>query len=142
MITINNTITIAITTMAIIIMAIITISPRLNQHTSVPTSVGGRQRNQQENLSWRSALPKIQFSTFPAESKAAIVNTMTVRHREILLWRQCQSYGSDYDIDRCHDFSHHTQSTTCYQQPATCLILVPGACISARLWIEHAAAYS
>jgi hypothetical protein len=32
-ITITNTIAMVITTMAIIIMAIITISPRLNQHT-------------------------------------------------------------------------------------------------------------
>jgi hypothetical protein len=37
-----------------------------------------------EKLSRRSALPKIQLSTFAAESKAAIVNTMTVRHHEIL----------------------------------------------------------
>jgi len=29
-------------------------------------------------------LPEIQLSTFPSESKAGIVNTMTLRHREIL----------------------------------------------------------
>jgi len=38
-----------------------------------------------EKLSGRSALPKIQLSTFPAGSKAEIVNTIAVRHREILL---------------------------------------------------------
>ena len=35
-------------------------------------------------LSQRSALPTIHFSTFCEVSKAAIVNTMTFRHREIL----------------------------------------------------------
>ena len=38
------------------------------------------------NLGRRSALSKIQLSTFPAESKVAIVNIMTVTHREILWW--------------------------------------------------------
>jgi hypothetical protein len=46
--------------------------------------MGSGQQILLENLSRRSALPKIQLSTIPTESKAAIVNTMTVRHREIL----------------------------------------------------------
>ena len=37
-------------------------------------------------LSRRSALPEIQLSTFSAESEPAIVNTMTLRHHEILSW--------------------------------------------------------
>ena len=39
-----------------------------------------------ENLSRSSAVRKIQLSTILAGSKAAIFNTMTVRHREILSW--------------------------------------------------------
>jgi hypothetical protein len=75
------TITIAIMTIAIITIDIITISPKcVHIH---PQSVGSKQQIQLENLSRRSALPKIQLSTFPAESQAAIVNTMAVRHREI-----------------------------------------------------------
>ena len=38
-----------------------------------------------ENLSQRSALPKVHLSTFPAESQAAIVNPMTVGPCEIWL---------------------------------------------------------
>jgi len=69
---------------AIITIAVIAIS--LECAHIRPQSVGSGQQIPLENLSRRSALPKIQLSTFPAESKAAIVNTMTVRHREILSW--------------------------------------------------------
>ena len=52
--------------------------------------MGSRYTFQLENLSLRSAHPKIELSTFPAESQAAlIVNTMTVRHREIWSWWPC-----------------------------------------------------
>jgi len=49
--------------------------------------MGSKQQILLENLSRRSALPKIQLSTMPTESKAAIVNNMVVRHREISLRR-------------------------------------------------------
>jgi len=45
--------------------------------------MGSGQQILLDNLSRRSALPKIQLSTFLVESQAAIVNTMTVRDREI-----------------------------------------------------------
>jgi hypothetical protein len=80
MITITNTITIVIITLAI---AIITISPGPNASHTHLQLMGSGQQIPMENLSRRSALPTIQLSTFPAESKAAIVNTMTVRHRGI-----------------------------------------------------------
>jgi hypothetical protein len=64
-----------------IIIAIITISPEC-AHIH-PQSVGSGEQIPQENLSRRSALPKFELSTFPAESKAAIVNTMAMRHRGI-----------------------------------------------------------
>jgi hypothetical protein len=48
-----------------------------------PQSVGSKQQIPLENLSRRSALPKIELSTILTESVAAIVNTMVVRHREI-----------------------------------------------------------
>ena len=79
-------INIAIITIAIISIAIITIS--LECDHIHPQSVGSEQYIPLENLSWRSALPKIQLATFPAESKATIVNTMSMRHLEILSrWR-------------------------------------------------------
>jgi len=81
MITITDTIIIAIITIVIITIAIITINPEC-AHICLQ-SVGSEQSIPLENLSRRSALPKIQLSTFPAESQAAIVNTMTVRHCEI-----------------------------------------------------------
>jgi hypothetical protein len=64
MITITNTITIAI----------ITISPGPNCAHIRPQSMGSGLQILLENLSRRSALPMIQLSTFPAESKDAIVN--------------------------------------------------------------------
>jgi len=78
--TITNAITIAIITIAIII-----ISPGLNTDTWLQ-AMGSRQQMPLQNLSSRCAFPTIQLSTLPAESKAAIVNTMTVTHREISLW--------------------------------------------------------
>jgi hypothetical protein len=81
MITITHTIIIAIITIAIVTIAIITISPEC-AHIH-PQSGGSEQLILLENLSRRSALPKIQLSMFLVESQAAIVNTMTVRNREI-----------------------------------------------------------
>jgi hypothetical protein len=46
--------------------------------------MGSGQQIPLENLSGRSALPKFELPTIPAESKATIVNTMTMRHHEIL----------------------------------------------------------
>jgi hypothetical protein len=59
---------------------IITISPGLNVHTHLQ-SLGCRQQILQEHLS-----PKIEFSTFSAESEIVIVNTVTMRHCKISLW--------------------------------------------------------
>jgi len=64
-----------------ITIAIITISPECAHIRS--QSVGSEQHIPLDNLIRRSALPNIQLSTFPAKCKAAIANTMTVRHREI-----------------------------------------------------------
>jgi hypothetical protein len=90
-------ITIAVITIAIITIAIITISRKcVHIH---PQSVGSEQLIPLENLSQRSALPKIQLSTFLVESQAAIVNTMTVRHREISSRWLRKIQGSNYDID-------------------------------------------
>jgi hypothetical protein len=83
MIIITDTITIANITIAIITMAIITISPGPKFTHIRPQSVGSGHQIPLENLTRRSALPKIQLSTCSAQSNAAIVNTMTVRHREI-----------------------------------------------------------
>jgi len=46
--------------------------------------MGSGQQIPLKKLSRRSALSKIQLSTFAAESKAAFANPMTVRNREIL----------------------------------------------------------
>ena len=101
------------------------------------------------------------MSTFPAESEAAIVNTMTLRHREILSWWPHSRYGSDYHVDRRHDIGQPTPPATWHLPHATCHmppaarhpqnyarhmppashLAVPGACNSASLWIEHAGAY-
>jgi hypothetical protein len=78
-------ITITIINITIITIAIIAIS--LECAHIHPQSVGSEQLIPLVNLSWRSALPKIQLSTFLVESQAAIVNNMTVRHREISLRR-------------------------------------------------------
>jgi hypothetical protein len=83
MIIITDTITIANITIAIITIAILTISPRPKFTHIRPQSEESGHQILLANLSQRSALPKIQLSTSPAESKAAIVNTMTVRHHEI-----------------------------------------------------------
>jgi hypothetical protein len=50
-------------------------------------SMGSGQRIPLVILSQRSVLPEIQLSTFSAESKAAIVHIVIVRHREILSQR-------------------------------------------------------
>jgi hypothetical protein len=83
MIIITDTITIANITIAIITMDIITISPGPKFTQIRLQSVGSGHQIPLENLCRRSALPKIQLSTSPAQSNAAIVNTMAVRHREI-----------------------------------------------------------
>jgi hypothetical protein len=87
MITITDTIIITIAIITIITIAIITISSEC-AHIR-PQSVGNAQWIPLENLSRRSALPKIQLSTIPTESKNSIVNTMVVRHREISSWWAC-----------------------------------------------------
>jgi hypothetical protein len=62
-------ITITIIPNAIIAIAIITNSPGPNAHiyANWPQSVGSREQNPLDNLTWRSTLPKFQLSTFPAE---------------------------------------------------------------------------
>jgi hypothetical protein len=47
-------------------------------------SMGSGQQFPLESLSGRSALHKFELPTIPAESKATIANTMTIRHREIM----------------------------------------------------------
>jgi hypothetical protein len=79
--TITDTIIIPIITNAFITIAIITISPEC-AHIR-PQSVGSQQWVPLDNLSRRSALPKIQLFTFHAESQAKNVNTMTMKLREI-----------------------------------------------------------
>jgi hypothetical protein len=88
-------ITIPIITITIITIAIITITivnicyhhdqPQTKCPHIRPQSVGRGQQILLENLIWRSALPKLQLSTFTAEWKAAIVNTMNMRHCETSL---------------------------------------------------------
>jgi len=75
---------IAIIIIAIMTIAIITISSECARIR--PQWVGIPQYIPLENLSRRSALPKIQLSTIPTECQASIVNTMVVRHREISSW--------------------------------------------------------
>jgi len=85
MITITKTIIITITT--IITIAIISMSTKCRN--ICPQLVGNEQLISLANVGWRSALPKIQLSTFPVESQAAIVNAMTLRHSEISSWWLC-----------------------------------------------------
>ena len=82
MTTITNTIIIAIIT--IITVAIITIGSTCVH--ICPQSMGSNQYIPLENLSSRSALPKIQLPTLPVESQAANINTMAGRHRQISSW--------------------------------------------------------
>jgi hypothetical protein len=49
-----------------------------------PQLMASMQQIPPENLSQRSVLPKFELSTFPAETKAKIVNTMPMRHHDIL----------------------------------------------------------
>ena len=117
MITITDTnITVAIIT--IISIAIITISPKCVH--ICPHLVGSDQQIPLENLSWRSALPKIQLSTCPAECQAAIVTTITLKHCGIMSRWLRSKYGSDYDIDQRHDFgSRHPLPGTRHPAPGT-----------------------
>jgi hypothetical protein len=81
-------------------------------------SVGCGQQILLENL-----CPKIQFSTFSAESKNVIVKTITMRHCEIPLWWVQWRYGSDFDIDWRYDFYHNMPPTTHYPSSASrCLV--------------------
>ena len=113
-------------------------------------------------LSQRSTLPKIQLATFPAESEAAIVNTMILRQHEILSWWPLERWGVGYHTDRHHDIGQYTPPatshlphTTCHMPPAAYCrpnyarhkpaaphLPVPANCNSASFWIEHAGAYS
>jgi len=76
-----------------------------------PRSMGTKQQIPLENLSWISALPKMQLSTFPAESKAAIVDTLAWRYREILSRWPCNTSGSDNDIDHSKYFGRPPPAT-------------------------------
>jgi hypothetical protein len=85
-------ITIASITMAIIPKAIITISlfTIRTKYTHIhPQSVGNKYYILLEHLRRRSAVPKIKLSTIPAESRVIHVNTITMRHGEILLRWPC-----------------------------------------------------
>jgi hypothetical protein len=82
------TITETIINANITIVTIITISPQCAHICK--QLVGSEQLTPLENLSWRSALPKIQLCTFLAESQTAIINTMNVRHHEISSRRPCK----------------------------------------------------
>jgi hypothetical protein len=86
MITITETIINA--NITIVTITIITISPECAHICK--QLVGSEQLTPLENLSWRSALPKIQLCTFLADSQAAIINTMNVRHHEISSRRPCK----------------------------------------------------
>jgi len=69
-----------------------------------PQSVRSELQIPLENLSRRCALRKIQSSTIHAECKAAMIYTMNMRRREISSQWQHWEWGSDYNIDRHHDF--------------------------------------
>jgi len=56
----------------------------------------------------------MELCTFVVESEAAIVNTATVRHREISSRWPHWKLGSDYDMDQCQDFGR------CCPPPRTC----------------------
>ena len=55
-----------------------------------PKSMGNLLQNQLTIFSRRSTCPDIQLTMFRPESQAAIVNSMTFRHCEIMLW--CPHY--------------------------------------------------
>jgi len=80
------------------------------------------------NLSWRSAVPKIQLSTVPAESKAAIVNITT---------ETMKSYHGEHTKDKVQTIiltdimilaTHNTpQHAIRFMPPATCTRSTPHA---------------
>jgi hypothetical protein len=76
MITITDGIFIAIIATAILIMAIVTLGHQCKQQR--PKFVVSEQEIPRENMTWNSALPKIQLSTFPADFQSPMYNTMTM----------------------------------------------------------------
>ena len=81
-------------------------------------SVGCTQQILLEHLS-----PKIEFSTFSAESKIVIVNSVTMRHCKISLWWAQSRYGSHSNIDWRYNFCHDMPPTTYYPWSASwCLV--------------------
>jgi len=78
MITITGGIIITIITIAIMIVSIITLGHKCTQKP--PQFAVSEQDIPWENVTWSSALPKIQLSTFPAEFQSPMYNTMTMRY--------------------------------------------------------------
>jgi len=72
------------------------------------------------DLNLKSALPKIQLSIFPTNTKDAIFNIMTIRNFEIILQWVCQRKDSDYDINLYHGFGHHWLPTMCHTPHTPC----------------------
>jgi len=79
-------------------------------------------------LSSRSALPRIQLPTIHSESKVAIVNSLTMKHQEIVSWWPCSSQGSNYQINWYHDFGQLMLPANCHTPHATCCPLSAKHC--------------